>query len=58
MLTREGIAGSTIHIGVLPTGQGLSAHAWVTLNGTIIGDDPQFVRRFTPIAKTEVVNPI
>jgi Transglutaminase-like superfamily len=50
LLRSEGISGSRIRIGVLPQAGRFMAHAWVTLHGRILGDDPAFVSRFTEIA--------
>lgn len=46
MLMREGILGSRLRIGVRPEGHALKAHAWVTLNDIVVGDDPEFVSRY------------
>ncbi|MCG8469487.1 MAG: lasso peptide biosynthesis B2 protein [Gemmatimonadetes bacterium] len=44
-----GESGAVVRIGVLPTGDELLAHAWIELNGEIVGDKPAIVRRFTPL---------
>lgn len=54
LLDRSGIPGSRIRIGVRRVADDLVAHAWVTLGGTILGDDPAFVGRFTEIADTQM----
>jgi Transglutaminase-like superfamily len=50
MLRRAGLRGSRIRIGVRPEAHGIGAHAWVTLADRVVGDDPQFVSRFSEIA--------
>lgn len=50
LLRRAGIRGSRIRIGVRPEANGLTAHAWVTLGDRVVGDDPEFVGRYTEIA--------
>lgn len=50
MLSRAGIRGSRIRIGVRPEANGITAHAWVTLGDRVVGDDPAFVGRYTEIA--------
>jgi hypothetical protein len=50
MLRRAGIGSSRIRIGVRRESSGLTAHAWVTLDDQILGDNPTFVSRFTEIA--------
>ncbi|MFN8652016.1 MAG: lasso peptide biosynthesis B2 protein [Gemmatimonadales bacterium] len=54
LLTHSGVPGSRIRIGVRPGPEGLAAHAWVTLAGEVVGDDPVFVARYTEIADTRV----
>lgn len=54
LLDRSGVEGSRIRIGVRTVADKLTAHAWVTLGGTILGDDPGFVSRFTEIAITQM----
>ncbi len=56
LLRRAGVSGSQIRIGVRAEPRGMGAHAWVTLHGTVIGDDPVFVGHFTPIVETTPVN--
>lgn len=54
LLTHSGVPGSRIRIGVRPGAEGLTAHAWVTLAGEVVGDDPGFVARYTEIGDTRV----
>lgn len=56
MLQREGILGSRLHLGVRPAGAGLLAHAWVTLEGRVLGDDPAFVADFRELPGTAVAD--
>jgi hypothetical protein len=49
LLTRRGVAGSRIRIGVRRGAAELDAHAWVELGGRVVGDDPRHTARFTPI---------
>lgn len=46
LMVREGITGSRLRIGVRPEGHALTAHAWVTLNDIVVGDDPEFTSRY------------
>jgi hypothetical protein len=56
LLARAGIPGSRIRIGVRRESDALVAHAWVTLEGRIVGDDPSFVNRFTEIADARMAS--
>jgi hypothetical protein len=49
MLDNAGISGADIRVGVRREGDALKAHAWVRLNGRVLGDDPQHVRGFTEV---------
>jgi hypothetical protein len=49
MLRAEGIRGSHIHVGVRSVRGTFEAHAWVTLDGRVIGDEAAFVERFREI---------
>lgn len=67
LLGRHGLKGAEIRIGVRqPWGEAagaqattgsLEAHAWVELDGTILGDDPRQARRFTPLGGVRTVSP-
>lgn len=49
-LVRRYAAGTAVvRVGVLRNLQELLAHAWVELDGRVIGDDPAFVKQFTPL---------
>lgn len=49
LLAREGVPGSLIRVGVRRTAGALDAHAWIELDGRVIGDDPRRTRAFTPL---------
>lgn len=49
-LTAHGIEGAIVQLGVRQSPRGIQAHAWVTLGDTVLGDSPEHVRTFTPIA--------
>lgn len=49
LLERRGVPGGLIRIGVRRHRGTLDAHAWVELDGRVVGDDPRRVRRFTPL---------
>jgi hypothetical protein len=57
MVRRAGIPGSRIRIGVQVQEGRFSAHAWVELNGRVLGDRRDHVRRFAQIADIRVVQP-
>jgi hypothetical protein len=50
LLERKGIGGSNIRVGVRLRDGHFEAHAWVELGGRLLGDDPSFVKSFTPLA--------
>lgn len=50
LLVQAGIGSSTIHIGVRSQGTEFKAHAWITVAGQVLGDDPAIVSGFTEIA--------
>ncbi|MEO7967053.1 MAG: lasso peptide biosynthesis B2 protein [Gemmatimonadaceae bacterium] len=53
MLEHENIRGAIVRIGVQPRRSELEAHAWVELGGTIIGDTPEHVGNFAPLATAQ-----
>lgn len=64
LLASHGVAGAEIRIGVRPPAEGgteppdrrsLEAHAWVELDGVVLGDDPRRARRFTPLGGVHAV---
>lgn len=50
-----GINGSRIRIGVRVDDGGFAAHAWVELNGRVLGDRRDYTRQFAPITDVRVV---
>jgi len=56
MLRSEGILGSRIHIGVRSVRGAFEAHAWVTLDGRVIGDDATFIERFSEIGEIGIAD--
>lgn len=55
LLRRRGIRSSHLHFGVRSGEPGFEAHAWVTVAGTVVGDDPGFVSRFREIGNLSMV---
>lgn len=55
MLRRRGIPGGRLAVGVQVTAGGLKAHAWVELDGIIIGDSREYVETFTRITDHRLV---
>lgn len=49
LLERRGLRGSRIQVGVRMRGGAFEAHAWVHFQGVVVGDDPAFVERFSPL---------
>ncbi len=49
LLTRAGVRGSRVRIGVRLTEAEFSAHAWVVWGSTVLGDDLHSVRQFAAI---------
>jgi hypothetical protein len=54
LLLQAGVETSQIHVGVRSQGAEFRAHAWVTVGGQVLGDDPAFVREFTEITDARV----
>jgi hypothetical protein len=66
LLASHGVTGAEIRIGVRPPAEdgsapldrrSLEAHAWVELDGMVLGDDPRRARRFTPLGGVRAVEP-
>ncbi|MEX1184570.1 MAG: lasso peptide biosynthesis B2 protein [Gemmatimonadota bacterium] len=55
MLRRRGIMESSLHIGVRRQDGVFQAHAWVELNGAVLGDTRQHVRTFTRVSDLRLV---
>lgn len=55
LLRRWGIRSSHVHFGVRSGEPGFEAHAWVTVAGAVVGDDPGFVSRFREISDLSMV---
>jgi hypothetical protein len=49
LLESNGVHGAEIRVGVRRKGDELLAHAWVVLNGSVLGDRADYVARFSPI---------
>ena len=50
LLARRGVPDGLVRIGVRRgDGRVIDAHAWVELDGRVVGDDARRVRRFTPL---------
>ena len=55
MIRGAGIGGSRIKIGVRVNDDGFAAHAWVELDGRVLGDRRDYTRQFAPITDVRVV---
>ncbi|HVX39496.1 MAG TPA: lasso peptide biosynthesis B2 protein [Gemmatimonadaceae bacterium] len=49
LLQRRHAGPAAVRVGVHRERDRLFAHAWIELGGTVVGDDPAFVRRFVPL---------
>ena len=49
LLQRAHAGAAAVRVGVHRERDRLLAHAWIELGGTVVGDDPAFVRRFVPL---------
>jgi hypothetical protein len=54
LLARDGVPNTMIRVGVRRTAGVLDAHAWIELDGRVIGDDPRRTRAFTPLGTLTV----
>jgi hypothetical protein len=49
-LVRGGKSGAAVvRVGVLRDSDAFFAHAWIEIEGRVFGDEPAYVRRFTPL---------
>lgn len=55
MLVADGIRGAVIRVGVKQSEEGMLAHAWVELDGDVIGDTIANVREYAPLNELSVV---
>ena len=49
LLRREHVESAAVRVGVLPQRGALLAHAWIELDGRVVGDEPSRVHRFVPL---------
>lgn len=56
LLTRAGIRGSRVRIGVRLTESGFSAHAWVVWGSTILGDDVRHIGQFATMTDSRAIS--
>jgi len=49
LMWRAGAGRAVVKVGVLKGGSELLAHAWIEIDGHVVGDEPSHVRRFTPL---------
>ena len=49
MIVRAGVGPAVVRVGVQRGGDQFLAHAWIELDGRVVGDEPSRVRRFTPL---------
>lgn len=50
MIRRADAGPAVVKVGVLKVANEFFAHAWIELEGRVIGDEPAHVRRFTPLS--------
>jgi hypothetical protein len=55
MLVRRGIVTGSVQIGVRTENGAFQAHAWVELNGAVVGDTVQHVGTFTKVSDARLV---
>jgi len=48
-IRRANVGAAVVRVGVAQASGELLAHAWIELEGRVIGDEPARVRRFTPL---------
>jgi hypothetical protein len=56
LLSADGIQGAIIKVGVKQADEGMEAHAWVELEGDVIGDTLAHVREFAPLNELSVLS--
>lgn len=56
LLAADGIQGAIIKVGVKQAEEGMEAHAWVELEGDVIGDTLAHVREFAPLNELSVLS--
>ncbi len=49
MIARSGAGAAVVRVGVVRDREAFLAHAWIELDGKVIGDEPAHVARFTPL---------
>ena len=49
MIVRAGVGPAVVRVGVRRGGNEFLAHAWIELDGRVVGDEPSRVRQFTPL---------
>lgn len=49
MLHRAHVSGGVVRIGVRRKGEKLEAHAWIELDGEVVGERPEHAATFTPL---------
>lgn len=55
LLIADGIGGAVIRVGVKHSEEGMLAHAWVELNGDVLGDSPEHVGQYTALNDLSVI---
>jgi hypothetical protein len=56
LLVADGIPGAVIRVGVRQSEAGMDAHAWVELEGEVLGDSVAHVRTYAPLDDLSVVS--
>lgn len=49
MIVRAGVGPAVVKVGVQRGGDQFFAHAWIELDGRVVGDEPVRIQRFTPL---------
>ena len=49
MIRRANAGPAIVRVGVSRQAGAFFAHAWIELEGRVVGDEPSYVRRFTPL---------
>ena len=49
MIVRAGVGQAVVRVGVQRGRDQFLAHAWIELDGRVVGDEPSRIRRFTPL---------
>lgn len=56
LLDQAGVPGAEVRVGVQLSQGRFLAHAWVEYGGQVLGDDPAYVARFSPMTDLQVAS--